>query len=109
MKFRLFLFLSLQAIIFSACGSSGVNIFSKQQDVQFGQQVQAEIAKDPVHYPILNNPNVRNYVQGIVNRIVQSPNVKNKDFNYTVTIIHDDKTVNAFTLPGGPIYVYTGL
>jgi predicted Zn-dependent protease len=44
-----------------------------------------------------------------VNRIVQSPNVTNKDFNYTVTLIHDDKTINAFTLPGGPIYVYTGL
>jgi predicted Zn-dependent protease len=26
-----------------------------------------------------------------------------------VTIIHDDKTINAFTFPGGPIYVYTGL
>src|SRR5437764_6007946 len=89
--------------------SGGVNIFSKQQDVQFGQQVQAEIAKDPVHYPILNNPTLKNYVQGIVNRIVQSPNVINKDFNYNVTIIHDDKTVNAFTLPGGAIYVYTGL
>src|SRR2546423_5937040 len=89
--------------------SGGVNLFSKQQDVQFGQQVQAEIAKDPAHYPILNNPTLRNYVQGLVNRIIQSPNVVNKDFNYVVTIINDDKTVNAFTLPGGPIYVYTGL
>ncbi|MFI5263259.1 MAG: M48 family metalloprotease [Candidatus Kapaibacterium sp.] len=77
--------------------------------MQFGQQMQATIAKDPAHYPVLNNPTLRNYVQGIVNRIVQSPNVTNKDFNYTVTLIHDDKTVNAFTLPGGPIYVYTGL
>jgi predicted Zn-dependent protease len=103
------LFLPLFAIQLSCGGSSGVNLFSKQQDVQFGQQVQAEIAKDPVHYPILNNPTLRNYVQGIVNRIVQSPNVVNKDFNYTVTLIQDDKTVNAFTLPGGPIYVYSGL
>ncbi len=95
-------------IILSSCGS-GVNIFTKQQDVQFGRNVQAEIAKKPALYPVLNNPNVRNYVQGIVNRIIQSSNVINKDFNYTVTIIHDDKTVNAFTLPGGPIYVYTGL
>ncbi|MDP4219802.1 MAG: M48 family metalloprotease [Bacteroidota bacterium] len=101
----LFLVLGFTAL---SC-SSGVNLYSKQQDLQLGQQMQAEIAKDPAHYPILNNPALRNYVQSIVNRIIQSPNVTNKDFNYTVTIIHDDKTVNAFTLPGGPIYVYTGL
>ncbi len=86
-----------------------MNLYSKSQDVQLGQQVQAQIAKDPAHYPVLNNPSLRNYVQGLVNRIVSSPNVINKDFNYSVTLIQDDKTVNAFTLPGGPIYVYTGL
>ena len=79
------------------------------QDIDFGKQVQAEIAKDPAHYPVLNNQNVRSYVQGLVNRITSAPTVTNKNFNYTVTIIQDDKTVNAFTLPGGPIYVYTGL
>jgi predicted Zn-dependent protease len=89
--------------------SGGVNLYSKQQDIQLGQQMQAQIAKEPVQYPVLNNPTIRNYVQGLVNRIIQSPNVTNKDFNYAVTIIHDDNTVNAFTLPGGPIYVYTGL
>jgi predicted Zn-dependent protease len=97
------------SIFFLAGCSGGVNLFSKSQDVQFGQQVQAEIAKDPAHYPVLNNPAIRNYVQSLVNRIITSPNVMNRDFNYTVTIIHDDHTVNAFTLPGGPIYVYTGL
>ena len=106
-KIQKILFFPLLLVQISCSG--GVNLFSKSQDVQFGQQVQAEIAKDPAHYPVLNNPTLRNYVQGLVNRIIQSPNVVNKDFNYTVTIIHDDKTVNAFTLPGGPIYVYTGL
>jgi predicted Zn-dependent protease len=103
-----FLFAFAVSYSLSAC-SGGVDLFSKQQDVQFGQQMQTTIANDPAHYPILNNPTLTNYVQGLVNRIVSSPNVTNKDFNYKVTIIHDDKTVNAFTLPGGPIYVYTGL
>lgn len=86
-----------------------MNIFSKQEDVNLGRQVQAEIAKKPAEYPVLNNPNVRSYVQGIVNRITQASTITNKDFNYNVTIIQDDKTINAFTLPGGPVYVYTGL
>ena len=89
--------------------SGGVNLFAKSEDVKLGQQVQAEIAKNPKQYPILDNPTLRNYVQGIVNRIVSASTVKNKDFNYTVTLVRDDKTVNAFTLPGGPIYVYSGL
>ena len=99
---------TLTCFTLTSC-SGGVNLFTKQQDIQLGQQVQAEIAKDPAHYPVLNNQTVRQYVQGIVDKIVQSPNVKNKDFHYNVTVIHDDKTVNAFTIPGGPIYVYTGL
>jgi predicted Zn-dependent protease len=95
-------------VVLSSC-SGGIDLFTKQQDMQFGQQMQATIAGDPAHYPILNNSTLTSYVQGLVDRIVQSPNVTNKDFNYKVTIIHDDNTVNAFTLPGGPIYVYTGL
>ncbi len=111
LKTQRIIFFFLIALGFSqlGCGGSGVNLYSKSQDVQLGQQVQAEIAKRPAEYPVLNNPTLRNYVQGLVNRIISSPNVINKDFNYSVTLVQDDKTVNAFTLPGGPIYVYTGL
>ncbi len=94
--------------VFSGCGS-GVNLFAKSEDIKLGQKMQAQISSDPKNYPVYNNAAVTSYVQGIVNRIVQSPNVKNKDFNYHVTIINDNNTVNAFSIPGGPIYVYTGL
>jgi predicted Zn-dependent protease len=57
----------------------------------------------------LNNPSATAYVQNIVNTILQSPGVKNRNFNYKVTLINDDKTINAFSIPGGPMYVYTGL
>lgn len=90
-------------------GCSNFNLFSKQEDVELGKQVQAEIASNPQQYPILNNAEVTNYVQNIVNTILKSPNIKNRDFNYKVTIINDDKTINAFSIPGGPMYVYTGL
>lgn len=89
--------------------ATGVNLFSKSEDVQLGQQMAQQIAADPAHYPILHNPTLTAYLQSIEDRIVQSPNVQNKDFHYTVTIINDPKTVNAFTIPAGGIYVYTGL
>jgi len=97
----------LCSIIVSCAG--GVNLFSKSEDVQLGQQMAQQIAADPTHYPILHNAALTAYLQSIEDRIVQSPNVQNKDFHYTVTIINDPKTVNAFTIPAGGIYVYTGL
>lgn len=100
--------LALNSAVMTGC-AGGVNLFSKQDDMALGQQVAAEIAANPQQYPILRNENIRSYVQNIVNRIVASPNVENKDFDYTVTIINDDNTVNAFSIPGGRMYVYTGL
>jgi beta-barrel assembly-enhancing protease len=99
--------LALNSAINAGC--SGANLFSKADDIALGRQVAAEIAANPQQYPVLNNTTIRNYVQNIVNQIVASPNVENKDFEYYVTIINDDNTVNAFAIPGGRIYVYTGL
>jgi predicted Zn-dependent protease len=90
-------------------GCSNFNLFSKQDDIALGQQVAAEIAANPAEYPVLNNPSATQYVQNIVNTILQSPGIKNRNFNYKVTLINDDKTINAFSIPGGPMYVYTGL
>jgi predicted Zn-dependent protease len=100
--------LLLNSVIYFGC-ATGVNLFAKSDDINLGQQMQQQIAADPAHYPILHNSTLTNYLQGIENTIVSSSNVVNKDFHYQITIINDDKTINAFTLPGGPIYVYSGL
>ncbi len=98
----------LYAGIFTACG---VNMFSDQDDVQLGRQLDEEIRSDPKQYPILKNrPEVKAYVANVVNRILQSPEVKKRNvYPYQVEIIADDQTINAFCTPGGYIYVYTGL
>jgi predicted Zn-dependent protease len=103
-----FTFAALNSAISMGC-AGGANLYSKQDDMALGDQVAAQIAADPQQFPVLNNEATRSYVQNIVNNIVASPNVVNKDFNYHVTIINDDKTVNAFSIPGGRMYVYTGL
>lgn len=100
------------ALLFCLTGlvACGVNIFSINDDASFGKQMDQEIRSNPSQYPILQNEGVRSYVQGIVNKIIQSPQIKYRGtFPYTVTIINDDKTINAFATPGGYIYVYTGL
>ena len=111
MKHRIILAIAAVVISVSSlsCASGGINLYAKSDDVSLGQKMAAQIAADPQHYPILNNPTLTNYLQSIEDRIVTSPNVANKDFHYRVQIINDPNTVNAFTIPAGGIYVYTGL
>jgi predicted Zn-dependent protease len=110
-KMRIYwvIFISMLSLSSYSC-KNGLNIFSPQDDVQLGLQLHKEIKNNPREYPILNDAEVVNYVQNIVNHIIQSPAIKYRSFfKYEVTIIRNDKTVNAFATPGGSIYVYTGL
>lgn len=99
--------LAALSVLGLACGA---NLFSIADDADLGKQIDQEIKANPKEYPPLNNDRVRDYLQSMVNAIVASPKVKYRGtFPYTVTMINDDKTVNAFATPGGYIYVYTGL
>jgi len=88
-------------------------IFSIQNDVDLGKQVQQEIASDPVHYKILpqsSYPQVYNYLYGMRDAILNSGEISYKDeFTWELYVLEDDSTLNAFATPGGYIYIYTGL
>jgi beta-barrel assembly-enhancing protease len=99
--------ISLGAI---SCSGAGINLFGTSTDAQLGKQMDDQIRTNPKEYPILNNPGVKQYVQGMINEIIKSDQVLYRGtFPYQVEIIQDDKTINAFCTPGGYIYVYTGL
>lgn len=117
---KLILFSSLlsASLLFVSCSSSknlgsGINLFTIDQDRQFGAQVAAEIDGNQQEYPLLDsasNSEVYQYLYKIRNNILNSGNVKHKDdFVWRLRIIHDDSTLNAFCTPGGYIYVYTGI
>ena len=106
--------LSLFVLGMSGCkNDEGVNLFSIQDDKNFGLQVKGEIESDPATYPILpeaSNPAAYAYLNGIRNDILNSGKVIHKDdFDWEMYIIKDDNVQNAFCTPGGYIYVYTGL
>lgn len=88
----------------------GINLYAVEDDAKLGKQLDDQIRSNPAEYPILKNPVIKQYVQGMINDLLQSPEVKYRGkFPYVVEIIHDNKTINAFCTPGGYIYVYTGL
>ena len=111
-------FLTLSAIFISWRCTVGNALVSAampdiSEDAKLGQQVSQEIESKPSEYPILSesgNGEVYSYVRGITSKILNSGAVENsKAFPWTVKIIKNDKTLNAFCTPGGYIYVYTGL
>jgi beta-barrel assembly-enhancing protease len=93
------------------CANLGINIFSDQDDVKLGQQLDSEIRNNPKEYPVLQNrTDVKNYVEQIGRKILNSPDITKKDvYAYKFEIIKSDSTINAFATPGGYVYVYTGL
>lgn len=57
----------------------------------------------------ITNPVVQNYVNSVGQRIINVvPPNERRDFRFSFTVVND-KIINAFALPGGPIYITRGL
>jgi len=82
----------------------GFNLFSAQQDIQVGREAALQVEREQ---PIVRNTELANYVTGLVQRLARSPH-SGKEFPFSVRVI-SDKSINAFALPGGPMFVHTGL
>jgi beta-barrel assembly-enhancing protease len=83
----------------------GFNLFSQQQDVQLGQEASKEVlAKSKP----LDNRFLQDYVNRVGQRLAQQPEARDSSFQFQFTVLSDPQ-VNAFALPGGPMFVYTGL
>lgn len=96
----------------SACSSLGINIFSDADEVSLGENVAAEINSDPKEYPIFRgDPSVKQYINDrIFNHILATKAIQKRTiYHYQLEIINRDDILNAFALPGGRVYVYTGL
>jgi predicted Zn-dependent protease len=97
-------------VLLSSCSST----IPVQKDTQLGQITVNKIRKDPKNYPILSSaeyPQAYAEMERIVQVIISSPEIEYRDiFAYdSITILHDDKNINAFCTPGGYVFVYTGL
>jgi len=95
-------------IIFCACATTGINrgqinIITSDEETKMGLEMSAEVAKQ---YEVYNSAAVTAYVQNVGSKIVQ--HCDRKDIQYHFAVIKKDE-LNAFALPGGYIYVYTGL
>jgi beta-barrel assembly-enhancing protease len=118
MKFIHFLIIPLTALLLAGCkknnpSDGSINLFSIEDDIKLGQQVQQEIESKPGEYPVLKEadyPAAYQYMNKMRNKLLASGKVFYRDkFSWPVKIIRNDSVLNAFCAPGGYIYVYTGL
>jgi Zn-dependent protease with chaperone function len=79
------------------------NLFSVEQDVEIGRQAAAEAE---AQLPLFNDAAVNRYLNRIIQRLAaQAPGA---DYPYQIKAVNATE-INAFALPGGPMYVNRGL
>ncbi len=83
----------------------GWNLFSKQDDIQIGQQNAQQVLQQ---YEVVKDKFLQDYVQQMGQKLASAPEAKASGFNFTFTVLNVDQ-INAFALPGGPMFIYTGL
>lgn len=106
------LFVLTTVFFFSSCDDGKVNFFSVNEDIALGQQITDEILSNPAEYPVLDRnqfPEAYAYMERLRDEILASDDIRFRDrFSWDVYIIDQD-VFNAFALPGGNTFYYTGL
>src|SRR6267143_1522324 len=83
------------------------NKFKPTDDVRLGRQAAAEAEQQ---FPLLRDAEVTTYVERIGQRLVAAipPEFQHPEFRYSFKVINA-RDINAFALPGGPMYVNRGM
>lgn len=83
------------------------NKYDKREDVQAGQQAVVEVERQ---LPLLRDQEVVGYVNDVGQRLVAAipAEFQHAEFRYTFGVVNM-ADINAFALPGGPMYVNRGM
>ncbi len=83
------------------------NKYTPQQDVELGRQAAAEVRRE---LPLLDDHRVDNFVEAIGERLVDHihPELRQPAFRSSFDVVNL-KEINAFALPGGPMFVNRGM
>jgi peptidase M48-like protein len=83
------------------------NKYTPAQDVEMGRTAAADARKT---LPLMRDDNVTSFVEDIGRRLVASipPELRHPEFQYTFEVVNV-KEINAFALPGGPMFVNRGM
>jgi predicted Zn-dependent protease len=98
--------LSAGCALFAAAGCAtlgGANYVSIEEEWQLGRELEADLAG---RLDLVNDATLTRYVNSLGQRMVQQTTMANLPWRFHV--VQDDE-INAFNVPGGLVYVHTGL
>ena len=107
------------ALALAACATnpyterSQLLLVPESEDRHLGAQAYEQVLHDP-KVKISHDPREVDPVKRVATHIIEAAKQSKyaeraKQFDWEVSVIKDDKTMNAFALPGGKIAVYTGI
>jgi len=104
--------LVIVALTVSTCATSGYNqgqfnLISLEQERELGDKLNADVAAELAAQGMTyNDTEVNDYLNRLGQKLVR--NAPEVNFDYTFTVVKTDE-VNAFAIPGGHVFVHTGL
>jgi predicted Zn-dependent protease len=90
--------------IFESPGG-GVNLISVDQEWQMGRELAVEVDQQ---MELISTPWIDSYLSGLGGQLLAASNSELARLPWSFHLVKDD-SVNAFNLPGGHVYVHTGL
>jgi Zn-dependent protease with chaperone function len=103
--------IAISVMPFSALAQTQIkyhsNKYSVQDDIKLGRQAAQEAESQ---FPLLRDETVRGYVENVGRRLVAGipSQYQHPEFQYYFKVVNA-KDINAFALPGGPMYVNRGM
>ena len=77
---------------------------SEEKEMAMGLSAFREVLRQA---PLSDNPELTEMVHRVGNRIAKAAN--KPEYQWEFAVIQDDRTINAFALPGGKVAVFTGI
>jgi predicted Zn-dependent protease len=100
----LFIFLLAACRTAPITGRKQLSLIPESQEVAMGLTAYQDVLSKS---KLSNDPEVNAQVRRVGERIARAAD--RTDYQWEFKVINDDKTVNAFCLPGGKVAVYTGI
>jgi predicted Zn-dependent protease len=83
----------------------------EEDEIKMGDKFSLQISSDTVNYPAYKgNTAVSTYIDSLGQKIASvQKDWTSSSLKFTFNIVKNDTMINAFAVPGGHVYVYTGL
>lgn len=91
-------------LLLAGCATLGGAIYaSEDEEWQLGRELEADLAQ---RLDIVRDATLQNYVNGMGQRMIRQTTMADRPWRFYVV---SDPTINAFNVPGGLVYIHTGL